>query len=254
MMQAFLDGHRRWPTHGWFAYGAGYSYAGAGQWQQAMDALEDARVRLPPVAEYVAVDLARLRRLTSEDPGPVIAHLAKGSHPLRYLIGLETGTGMDSGPLLAYAELARGHLDRALTLAQADTDVEAQVLRLAAASDGATPYLTRRALALGPGAGLNDETRWASIALAIRMGRDITPLLDSQPGHREYAQQLLSFLQGARSGTNRPTVEQRLRGLPPALRGQAYCMGVIVLGSRAPVAWRHAAKRLLFAPERPYFK
>jgi len=28
----------------------------------------------------------------------------------------------------------------------------------------------------------------------------------------------------------------------------------MILGDRAPAAWRHAAKQLLFVAERPYFK
>ena len=36
--------------------------------------------------------------------------------------------------------------------------------------------------------------------------------------------------------------------------GNAYAMGVILLGPRAPAAWRDGAKRLLFVTERPYFK
>ena len=50
-----------------------------------------------------------------------------------------------------------------------------------------------------------------------------------------------------------PAAEQALNIMPPYLRGQAYSIGVIVLGARAPAAWRRGAKRLLFASERPYF-
>ncbi len=254
MMQAFLEGHRRWPQHGWFANGAGYSYADAGQWQEAGAALEAALAALPPVAEFVAVDLARIRRLTNPDPGAIVGHLAKSSERLRYMLALENGTGVDSGPLLAYAELARGHLDQAVLLAHADATVEARVLRLAGASDGASAALMRRARALDPGAGLDDDTRWASIGLATRLGRDVTPLLDSLPARPEYRQRLRSFIAQVRRGANLSAAEQQLSGLPLAARGEAYSVGVIVLGGRAPAAWRHAAKQLLFAPERPYFK
>jgi len=65
---------------------------------------------------------------------------------------------------------------------------------------------------------------------------------------------LRSFIAQVRRGANLSAAEQQLSGLPLAARGQAYSVGVIVLGGRAPAAWRHAAKQLLFAPERPYFK
>jgi hypothetical protein len=48
--------------------------------------------------------------------------------------------------------------------------------------------------------------------------------------------------------------ERLLHGLTPELRGHAYSMAAVVLGpNRTPPAWREAAKRLLFAAERPYF-
>ena len=36
-------------------------------------------------------------------------------------------------------------------------------------------------------------------------------------------------------------------------RGQAYAAALVILGPRAPAAWRRGADRLLFVPERPYF-
>ena len=252
--QAFLDGHRRWPQSGWFAYAAGYAYAEADQWGQALGALEQAHRTVRPLAEDVAVDLARVHRLLEDDPRAAVALLAKTSDRLRYLVALESGAGLDSGPLLAYPELARGHLERALELARSDSSVEARVLRLAAASDGASPDLAARALALGSEAGLDEATRWASIGLAARLGRDVMPfshVSDAWP--QDYTGRILTFVDGTRGSVNPLVAEQALRGLPLWLRGEAYSMGVIILGSRAPLAWRRAAKRLLFAPERPYF-
>jgi hypothetical protein len=46
---------------------------------------------------------------------------------------------------------------------------------------------------------------------------------------------------------------QSLNGLSPDLRGQAYAVGVIVLGRHAPPDWRDGAIALLFGSERPYF-
>jgi hypothetical protein len=46
----------------------------------------------------------------------------------------------------------------------------------------------------------------------------------------------------------------QLSSMPLWLGAQAYSTGVVILGSRAPEDWRRAAKRLLFALERPYFR
>jgi len=252
--QAFLDGHQRWPTSGWFAQAVGYTYLDAGQWQQAAEALDQAFRALRPPAEHLVVDLARLHRLIDANPRPAIARLAPGSAYLRYLVSLDSGQGLDSPTQLAYLELARGHLDKALELARADSEVEARVLRLAAASDGAPAELVSRALALPTEAGLDDQTRWASIGLAARMGRDFTPLVSSkQSWPREYVDTLLGFLARARSGKNLSAAEGSLKRLPLEVRGEGYVLGVITLRGRAPAAWRHAAKQLLFITERPYF-
>lgn len=253
--KAFLEGYRRWPHSGWFAYAAGYAHASADQWKDALVALTAAYHALPALAEDVAVDLARLHRLVDDDPSAVVAFLAKTSERLSYLRTLETGAGLDSGPLLAYPELAHGRLARALELSQSDSSVAARILRLAAASDGAPPDVIRRALVLRGALGLDDATRWASIGLATRLGRDRTPFLPGTAGSaREYTDRALHFIDRVRSAADLAGAEQALADLPLFLRGEAYSAGIIVLGSRAPAAWRRAAKRLLFGPERPYFK
>src|SRR2546425_9590280 len=73
------------------------------------------------------------------------------------MLNLEDGIGFDSTPLLAYAALARGHVDDAVHRARADSNAAARVLRLAAASDGASAALVKRALALGAKAGIGSS-------------------------------------------------------------------------------------------------
>ena len=258
--QAYRDGYARWPDNGWFANAAGFSYAEVGDWRRALAPLEQARARIRPLAGHLAVDLARIHRIAEDDStsAAAIAGLAKLSDELNYYATLETGEGWDSTAMLAYAELASGDLDAALQAAHADSSIEARVLRLAAASDGASAELQKRALALAPTAGFDESTRWASIALAIRAGVDHAPLLHATPSGRpipkRYLEPMSHFIELLRTGKSLATADQTLNGLPPALRGQAYTMGVVLLGAKAPPAWRHGAKRLLFSSERPYFQ
>ena len=252
--QAFLDAYAHWPENPWLAYAAGYSHVEAGRWEAAVPALEASRRKLRPVARNVAVDLARIHRLTGKDSGHVMGGLIKSSDQLESLLALESGEGLDKSPASAYAALMRGELDTALRLAHADSMVEANVLRLAAASDGASAEIQSRALALGPEAGLDNDTRWASIGLAMRNGQDPTPFLPAEglvPA--DYTQRLLRFVERARTGRNAAEAESELLGLPPLMRGHAYSVVTIVLGARAPEQWRNGAKRLLFASERPFF-
>ena len=251
--QAFLDGYARWPDNGWYANAAGYTFAENGEWARALTALDAARGRLRPLAAHIAVDLARIHRLVDGDSSHVTAWLGKSSPELHYLATLESGHGLASSPMRAYSELGHGNLDKAMTLAHADSEVEARVLRLAAASDGATPDLQSRAVALGPKIGVDEYTRWASIALALRMGRDHTPFLPTDESmERKEVDRFATIINLVRR-SDIAAAEQAMNGLRPSLRGQAYVIGVIVLGGKAPAAWRSAAKGLLFASERPYF-
>ena len=253
--QAFREGHARWPSNGWFAYAAGYDYTEVGDWPQALAALETARTRLRPLASHVSVDLARVHRLVDQDAAAAVAALTRTSEELHYLVTVESGQGLDSTEVLAYSALARGELDRALSLARSDSAVAARVLRFAAASDGASEELQSRALDVPNAAGLDNQSQWAMIGLALRNGRDRAAYLGVRyPLPQNYVDQMLSFLDAARTSKTPAAAEPKLKGLPLFMRGEAYAAAVVMLGDRAPAAWRGAARRLLFASERPYFR
>jgi hypothetical protein len=252
--EAFLAGRRQWPTHGWFAYAAGYSEAEAGHWEQALAPLEQARRQLHPMADSVTVDLFRIRRLWAPTDQARLTELVNGSSVLQFLVALEKGENPEAPELRAYAELARGHLGEALRLAHLKPENEARLIRLAAASDGASPELVARALAMEADKGLDETVLWASIALATRMQRDVTPYLPATRLPQKDGDALLQFIAQLNREKNPEAAERMLEGLTPELRGQAYSMGVILLGQNAPRHWRDGAKRLLFIPERPYFE
>jgi hypothetical protein len=252
--RAFLAGHTRWPEHGWFAYAAGYDEWESGRSAEALATLETARRQLRPVSQYVAVDIARIRRLLDRDSSDVMKSLSASSEELQALMAFNGGAKSTSVAARAYAALAVGELDKALRIAQRDSEVAPSILRMVAASDGATPEMQERALALDPKLGMGPNTRWASVALALRAGRDYATLLDSSDFSPQNLGRLNHFLVLVRAGKDLTAAEHALDGLPPLYRGQGYSMGVIVLGEKAPASWRVAAKRLLFASERPYFK
>jgi hypothetical protein len=95
---------------------------------------------------------------------------------------------------------------------------------------------------------------WAGIALAARARQDLAafePALKQASPRRHEA--MLRFVEALKSGKAPETAERLLDGLSPELRGHGYSMGAVMLGTKAPKAWRDSAKRLLFASERPYF-
>lgn len=252
--RAFVEGHASHPEHGWFAFAAGYVYAEQQSWQQALSAYEVVRRKLPPLANGVSIDMARIQRLLSNDRANVMKELGNKSEDLRRLLALESGEGLGDSPYRAYPELARGNLERALKLAHDKPQSEARVLRLAAASDGASAALLEKALALPMDQGLDESTVWAAMALAIRARQDLAPFEAAvrQVASRQ-ADTMLRFAEVLKNEAPPEEAERLLAGLPPELRGHGYSMGSVVLGTKAPKAWRDGAKRLLFASERPYF-
>jgi hypothetical protein len=127
------------------------------------------------------------------------------------------------------------------------------LLRLLAASSGASPELVKNALALAPSDGLDPHTIWPAVALAMREKRDPSPLLAVKSAVPEQsARTVLLFLEALRKGGVGSNAENWLAGLDPESRGQAYSAAIVLLGDKAPQAWREAARQLLFVTERPY--
>ena len=252
--RAFVDGHARYPDHGWYAYAAGYIAAANAQWPQAIEAGDQARRKVPALGNELGVDLARMRRLLKQDSPAALTELGKSSDTLQRLLALETGQGIDTPAYKAYAELARGRVDSAVQLAHSQPQSEARLLRLAAASDRASAALVSQALALPIDKGLDESTVWASIGLAARAGRELSafePML--KRAAPQQSDTMLRFIDALKRGEPPEQAERLLAGLTPELRGHGYSIGTIMLGARAPGAWREGARRLLFASERPYF-
>ena len=130
-----------------------------------------------------------------------------------------------------------------------------RLVRLAAASEGAGAELVARALALPAGAGLDEDTAWASIALAVKTQRDPAPYFEHVKRlPPEQAGAVLRFINEATRGAGAEAAERHIPPVQPDVRGHFYSVGVVLLGEKAPAAWRDGAKSLLFASERPYFR
>lgn len=252
--EAFLTNFQQWPANGWAAYAAGYTMMEREHWNDAMAAFDVARKNEPALARLVSVDLARMRRLTSADGKANISDLAEGVAQVKAALAVESGEGIANSPLLAYTELSRGHLTKALEIAAARMpQYQNRVLRLAAASDGASAELAQKALALPGDDGIDPDTIWTAMGLALRDKADISHLRERlkefAPDQHEQLQQIVDLM---RAG-NTAQVDKSIGRLSVELRGQIYSMGVVMFGRNAPTAWREGAKRILFATERPYF-
>ena len=249
---AFKRGSLQFPGSAWFAYAAGYVWAGEQAWTQAGKALEVAATSRF-LRNVVSVDLARLRRIENGETA-ALADLVVGSEILQNIIRIQSNVGPFDPSAQGYVELRQGHLEKALGIANAQSALQPRLALMVGASDGASEENEAAAWAAASKITLDPDTGWVAIALAIKAGRNTENLMsvfNGLPPHdaalmRHFVASLQD-IKGARSA------EAALLGLPPMTRAQAYGMGLIVWGQRAPTHWRPFVKRALFSVERPYF-
>jgi hypothetical protein len=156
-----------------------------------------------------------------------------------------------------WRQLAMGNTSAAVIAAQAfgeDDPVYPLMLRLAAASEGASASAIEHAFELGPEVGITSSTIWATIELAVREGRDSAPLIEIVRGRVRNVDALLSLLDATTLAADPSRMDAVLSDIGISLRGHALVMGIVLLGDSAPDRWRTEARALLFTAERPYFR
>ena len=250
--RAFVEGQQHWPKDAWFALGAGYVYAKRQQWAQA-GALWAAAMQIPETAENVGSELARVKR-AMDAPRDQWQALAAQSSYLTQMLQLTAAETKDT-PYAAYSYLEQGELEDAIRLAGGDTVLYPRIVRLAAASDGASREVVKRALSLGTEEGIDSLSVWSAWAVAMRERQP-----DKAWKERALADvadegaQVARFIDVVRAGARQDDAEAALGQVSPRTRGLAYSMVATLRGRACPQAWREASKKLLFTPERPYFQ
>jgi Zn-dependent protease with chaperone function len=242
------------PDNGWVAAAMGYTHAEHARWSDAAAALNVAQQRVPAMSERFALDTMRVRRMSSPDGNADSSDLVRRSDTLRYYLAVVSGQGLQPGTDMAYHHVARGEMDAAVKEKIQDAQETARVLRLAAASDGASPEIVARALALPIDQGIDRASVWAALGLAVRERKDPAPYVAAiRDTKDEDVEQLLAFITSLRTSANPADADRLLDGVSIESRGHAYSTALVILGTRAPAEWRRGADRLLFVPERPYF-
>ncbi len=243
-----LAAHTKWREHPWLTLGAAAVHAELGEYAAALPLYESALRRVPPLRDYLAMETARTRRLTGGRDAR-LGDLAKMSQQVAMYVAIESGEGIEGTALESYAALARGELAAALSQAKAQGEGSERLVRLAAISDGATREMISEALEL-PAGEPDYEIALAMYALAARHGRDAsayaTRLLELG-GAR--AQKAIDFLDALRDGADPVAAYPQL---DVGLRYQTRYAAVVLLGARAPEAWRAEAARSMFVGERGY--
>ena len=190
----FVQGYRHWPRNPWWALAAGYVFDGSAKWNDADSALATA-MQQPALADSVALQLARVRRAAQIDAPVDISDLAKHSSKLRWMLNLEK-----DGP---YARFDQGKLDEAIRVASKNVNRE-RLIRLAAASDGASTALAHQALAMPWDKGIDTGTIGAAIGLATRERADWSALESKLKLYIEEPDALRRFVVALRQAIQSP--------------------------------------------------
>lgn len=238
---AFRAGHARFPEHAWLAYAAGYDLAQTREWEPAAIALETARGQLTPLVDRISLDLERIERVLGRRPDAARSRVLSAASP-------KLASYLEYEALPGYQSLHAGDFDSALS---SDADQRARMLRLVAASQGASSTQISEALALPPADGLDLGTMGAAIGLALREGVAPDTLLSAlEASHADEATTLRTFVTDLPT-RDRDRLEAHLREADVQVRAQAYVLACVALGAAAPSGWKADAQRLLFADERP---
>lgn len=250
---AFDRGHQRWPDNVWYAYAAAYNEAERQEWESALKNLATVYRNLPTMRSSIAMDQMRLTRLLQKDTPETMRALAGDERLLQNVLAIELAAPSESNEVLAYQALYRGELEKAVSLASKTPESMARIVRLAAASTGAKESLRKKAINLSAEEGIDANTVWAAVGLALKEKRDFEMYL------QVVKQMPVAMESGVRTFINKLKArdligaESALQGFDPEYRAQLYSLGVVFLGQDAPQKWRETAKRTLFTTERPYF-
>ncbi|WP_312316171.1 M48 family metallopeptidase [Stenotrophomonas sp.] len=247
---AFLAGYRRWPQEPWFAMAAGFTLSERRDWAAANQALTTS-TNAPQTADISVVELARVKRMLGASPQE-IESLASDSAFLSTMLAFESEQVVGT-PYEAYLRLDEGDYERALSLAQANPALYPRIVRLVAASDGASAEWIEQALGLPVEENVDLESTWSMWALTLRHGGNEAAwrqkVLAIDP---EEAQRVVAFVDAVRANASTAQAEAALGDVRAGSRGNAYTVAAILRGESCPPQWRDGAKKLLFGSERPH--
>jgi Zn-dependent protease with chaperone function len=248
-----IQAHKRWPEHPWIANGAAWEHVIQGRYADAVPIMEKVLQGPAVLASANASRLARVKRVLGHPYDK--AALEKLAPELERLHALDTGYGNQDSPGRSYSALAGGRLALAFNASDSEAGLREHVLRLAAASDGASRATVERALKLAPDQGMDMAAAYAMWGLALREKQDATPYHDLIAKGLS-AQDLLrldAFMAAVAKDPANPANASKLNGVEMEIRAWAYGAAIVRYGKQAPAAWRSVVRGLLFANERPYF-
>lgn len=210
---------------------------------QAVRRHPDTRVLLDPAAMLEA----RIR-IAVEGPDVDLSDLGAVSERVAAVLPM-LGTTQDTDN--PYVALQRGDIEQAV----AQSEQSDHLLRLAAASEGASESVIERSNALPPSRGISPLTILPTIALVRRAAPSkVSAYVDAarQMEALSDVDTMLLFTD-AEVIADIAAAEKLRQGLSRQERALVTAAGIVTLGVEAPASWRQETAAALLPFERPYF-
>lgn len=244
--QVARDSVTRWPDNAWWNIAAGYAALNQANWPEGAHFLKKAAER-PQLKAHLSSELVRVQRAALQKPD-----LIEGSEEAAK-ISLEADTPLRPDSIeQAYYQLYHGEVNLQANIVSERPELWPRLLRLSAASPGASREQIKAALALPGKEGIDVLSFWSAWALAQR---EHASLPDSSALPSDFQKSWLVTMQPLQQALLKhdfKKAEELGQALPLVLRGQVYVMGVVLYGEQAPKHWQHLARSLSLPMERPW--
>ncbi|MGZ4033850.1 MAG: hypothetical protein ACXVP4_03220 [Bacteroidia bacterium] len=248
---AFFEGHKKWPENGWLAYASGFTYEQQEKWEDALSCFDTVFKYVPALRISITTEIKRISKLVGKDFSIASADLVDP-----YLTSVaeveDSYEGDQKNKLYAFKLLEEGKLEDALNYCNTDTTLYGDLIRLAAVSEGATPSIIDKAIALKNNK-INQLTIIPAVAFTIKRHLPLTADLKdvlkiSFDDKVDTVYQFIDLI-----SKNKIAEAGKLIKLANAEQvGKMSLLGVLLLGEKAPETWKLYADKLLFITEKPY--
>ena len=252
--KAFIKGHKKWENNSWLAFAAAYSYAEMEEWKASFDAYTISAKNNAQLGELIALDAERVRRIVSYKTGlkdydnPII-----DTEDVKFYSSLERGEleEQELNPNNAYYLMSQGKIEESFAFVENYEEYKPYVLRLLGASNGASKDIINAALNLSNDQGINYNTIWSALGLAVKQNIDDTAYINSISEMGIESKLVKEFLNNINQ-SKFVEAEKIISDQDFRLKAQFYTLAKIIAGNKTPKEWNNIIKYGLFVNERPY--
>ena len=206
------------------------------------------------MAELIATDAERVRHvLLNKTNASLYKEPITNNQNIEFYTKLENGTleNLEQDPNKAFYLLSKGNLKEAYTFISNFEDYKPFLYRFIAGSKGASKEMINTAMELPNEVGINYDTVWLALGLAIREKADITNYIKVMNGMGIKTNTLNTFIKHIkRSDFKKAHKEIEQQNFE--LKAHFYILANVALDNNIPENWKNYIKSVLFVNQRPY--